>query len=54
MSQDYQVFVRNAKKYGKIIRTYSPRSSEDIYTLAASTQSLPAQDVLLIKNGQII
>lgn len=47
-----KIYVRNSKKYGKVLNVGSSVSGQELYRLAAESQGLKADEVRLILGGK--
>lgn len=47
-----KIYVRNSKKYGKVLSVASSVSGQELYRLAADSQGLKADEVRLILGGK--
>ncbi len=51
-NEEVKIYVRNSKKYGKILNIPIKIKTEELYRLAAASHSLPSEEVKLILAGQ--
>ena len=52
MSEQVKIYVRNSKKYGKVLNVPNSVTGQELYRVAAESQGLNAEEVRLILGGK--